>query len=105
MIRVDYEARHPIPKAIEALLLTLLPEAVAAADLVLISDYDKGVCTPSLLRSLITACRSLDVRVIADPIRSDDYAKYQGVHCMTPNRLEAQLATGMTVAAPESMFI
>ena len=36
----------------------------------LISDYDKGVCTPSLLRSLITACRSLGVRVIADPIRA-----------------------------------
>jgi D-beta-D-heptose 7-phosphate kinase/D-beta-D-heptose 1-phosphate adenosyltransferase len=41
------------------------------------------------------------VRAIADPIRSADYSKYYWVHCMTPNRLEAQLATGMTIARPE----
>jgi D-beta-D-heptose 7-phosphate kinase/D-beta-D-heptose 1-phosphate adenosyltransferase len=101
MMRVDYETREPIPPAVESFLWERLPEAVAQADLVLISDYDKGVCTPSLLRSLITACRSLDVRAVADPLRSNDYSKYHGVHCMTPNRLEAQLATGMTIAAPE----
>ena len=101
MMRVDYETREPIPAEVESRIWQELPEAVAQADVVLISDYDKGVCTPSLLRSLITACRSLDVRVLADPVRSNDYSKYQGVHAMTPNRLEAQLATGMTIAAPE----
>jgi D-beta-D-heptose 7-phosphate kinase / D-beta-D-heptose 1-phosphate adenosyltransferase len=101
MMRVDYETRAPIPPEVESLLWQQLPEAVAQSDLVLISDYDKGVCTPSLLRSLITACRSLDVRVLADPIRSTDYSKYQGVHAMTPNRFEAQLATGMTIVVPE----
>lgn len=101
MIRVDYEVRDPIPAEVESLIWSEIPAAVAQADVVLISDYDKGVCTPSLLRSLITACRSLDVRVIADPIRSSDYSKYQGVHCMTPNRLEAQLATGMTISQPQ----
>jgi D-beta-D-heptose 7-phosphate kinase/D-beta-D-heptose 1-phosphate adenosyltransferase len=101
MMRVDYETRDPLPAESESLLWEQIPEAVAKADIVLISDYDKGVCTPSLVRSLITACRSLDVRVVADPIRSHDYSKYHGVHCMTPNRLEAQLATGMTIATPE----
>ncbi len=101
MMRVDYETREPIPPETESFFWQQLPEAVAQADIVLISDYDKGVCTPSLLRSLITACRSLDVRVIADPIRSNDYSKYQGVHSMTPNRLEAQLATGLTITCPE----
>jgi D-beta-D-heptose 7-phosphate kinase/D-beta-D-heptose 1-phosphate adenosyltransferase len=101
MMRVDYETRDAIPAEAESLIWQQIPEAVAQVDIVLVSDYDKGVCTPSLLRSLITACRSLDVRVMADPIRSADYSKYQGVHCMTPNRLEAQLATGMTIAYPE----
>ena len=101
MMRVDYETRDPIPAEVESFIWQAIPEAVGQADLVLISDYDKGICTPSLLRSLITACRSLDIRVIADPIRSGDYSKYQGVHCMTPNRLEAQLATGMIIRTPE----
>src|SRR5205823_4391210 len=61
MIRVDYETRDPMPPDVESLLWQQLPEAVARADVVLISDYHKGVCTPSLLRSLITACRTLGV--------------------------------------------
>ena len=101
MIRVDYETRDPIPQTVESDLISRLPEAVAKADLVLISDYDKGICTPPLLRALIDACRAAGTRVIADPIRGNDYAKYRGVHCMTPNRLEAQLATGLTITCPE----
>ena len=101
MIRVDYETRDPIPAEVEADLIARLPEAVAGSDLCLISDYDKGVCTPSLLRALIRTCREQGVTVVADPIRSKDYARYAGVHCMTPNRLEAGLATGTTIRSPE----
>ena len=101
MIRVDYEVRAPIPAPAEAEILDGLAAAIARSDVVLISDYDKGVCTPSLLHALIDACRVAGVKVIADPIRSNDYARYRGVNCMTPNRLEAQLATGETIRGPE----
>src|SRR4051812_2554670 len=43
MIRVDYETRDPIPRAIETALEASIPEAVKNSDIVLISDYDKGV--------------------------------------------------------------
>jgi D-beta-D-heptose 7-phosphate kinase/D-beta-D-heptose 1-phosphate adenosyltransferase len=101
MIRVDYETRDPIPSTVEAELIRRIPEAVAGSDLVLISDYDKGVCTPTLLRALIRAGREAGVRVVADPIRGSDYTRYAGVHCMTPNRLEAGLATGTAIRTPE----
>lgn len=101
MIRVDYEVRAPIPASAAQELIAAIPAAVAAADIVLISDYDKGICTPGVLRELIAACRKAGVRAIADPIRGNDYGRYAGVHCMTPNRLEAQLATGMTIAKAE----
>ena len=100
MIRVDYEVRDPIPAGIESRLRDELADSIAWADIVLISDYDKGVCTPTLLRALIDECRRAGVRVIADPIRGSDYSRYHGVHCMTPNRLEAQLATGLTITRP-----
>jgi D-beta-D-heptose 7-phosphate kinase/D-beta-D-heptose 1-phosphate adenosyltransferase len=101
MIRVDYEVRSPIPAKAEARIVEGLAAAIGWADVALISDYDKGICTPGLLRALIDACRSAGVRIVADPIRSSDYSRYRGVDCMTPNRLEAQLATGMTIAEPE----
>ena len=47
MIRVDYETRDPIPAMVEARLHAELPAALEWADVVLISDYGKGVCTPS----------------------------------------------------------
>ena len=58
MIRVDYETRDPIPADVEvAHLVASSPPPSPQADVVLICDYDKGVCTPSLLRPLIIACR------------------------------------------------
>ncbi len=60
----------------------------------LISDYDKGVCTPTLLAAVIAAARACGVKVLADPVRGGDYRKYHGCCAITPNRLEAGLATG-----------
>jgi D-beta-D-heptose 7-phosphate kinase/D-beta-D-heptose 1-phosphate adenosyltransferase len=105
MIRVDYETRDPIPAPDEAGLRGVLPEAVAWAEIVLISDYDKGICTPTLLEALIRTSRASGVKVVADPIRSSDYSRYKGVSCMTPNRLEAQLATGLSIARPEHALL
>jgi D-beta-D-heptose 7-phosphate kinase / D-beta-D-heptose 1-phosphate adenosyltransferase len=101
MIRVDYETRDPIPAMVEARLHAELPAALEWADVILISDYGKGVCTPSLLRAIIDAGRTSGVKVLVDPIRSSDYGRYHRAHCITPNRLEAQLATGMSIATPD----
>src|SRR5262245_13878217 len=105
MIRVDYETRDPIPAGSEDRLCGELSGAIDWADVVLISDYDKGVCTPRLLRAVIESARAAGVKVLADPIRASDYSRYRGVHCMTPNRLEAQLATGLSITRPEDALL
>lgn len=98
MIRVDYEVRTPLAKAREERLIEAIVRQVDRADLVLISDYDKGVCTPSVLAATIAAARARGVRILADPIRGRDYRKYHGCSAITPNRLEAGLATGRVLA-------
>ncbi len=98
MLRVDYETREPVPAAIEADLIKVMNQLLRRADLVLVSDYDKGVCTPGLMTALIAAARMRGVRVLADPIRGSDYRKYHGCSAITPNRLEAGLALGKTLA-------
>src|ERR1019366_3389267 len=75
-------------------LMKVIQSHLKKTDIVLISDYDKGVCTAGLLTALISAARAKNVRVIADPIRGHDYRKYHGCSAITPNRLEAGLATG-----------
>jgi D-beta-D-heptose 7-phosphate kinase/D-beta-D-heptose 1-phosphate adenosyltransferase len=101
MIRVDYENREALDESVERKLATICAAKVRDADLVLVSDYDKGVCTPGLLATVIEAARARGLKVIADPTRGGDYSKYRGCSSMTPNRLEAGLATGRTISTNE----
>ncbi len=94
MIRVDYEERKPLAPALEREMLQVIGRQMRQTDVVLISDYDKGVCTPTLLASVIAAARACGVKVLADPVRGGDYRKYHGCSAITPNRLEAGLAVG-----------
>lgn len=104
MLRVDYETRKPISDAIETELVGILKQQLERADIVLVSDYDKGVCTSGLLTPLIAAAKMHGCRVLGDPIRGQDYRKYHGFSLLTPNRLEAGLATGRELTTVEEAF-
>ncbi len=97
MIRVDYEVRTPVAGPVEKHLRQAIAGQVRRADIVLISDYDKGVCTPALLADIMAGARARGIRVLVDPVRGEDYGKYHGCSAMTPNRLEAGMATGRMV--------
>src|SRR5438477_6767492 len=66
MIRVDYETRAPVPTAVEEELRHAVTQQLRKADIVLISDYDKGVCTPGLLAATISGARAIGLRTLAD---------------------------------------
>lgn len=97
MIRVDYEKRHTISRYIEQEVKKKALSLVEFADIILVSDYDKGVCTSTLLQFLISAVKRRAIPLIADPMRGGDYSKYCGCTALTPNRLEAGLAVGRTL--------
>ncbi len=101
MLRVDHEDCRPIPDAIRKQIDLVVQGLLRRSDLVLVSDYDKGVCTPGLLASVIRGAQALGLRVIADPLRGHDYRKYHGCSAITPNRLEAGLATGRVLNTVE----
>lgn len=97
MLRVDSEVRDPLSPALQQELCDRITATLDGFDAVLISDYDKGVCTPRLLRTVIDQARQLGKPVIVDPIRGRDYARYRGATTMTPNRLEASMASGIEI--------
>jgi D-beta-D-heptose 7-phosphate kinase / D-beta-D-heptose 1-phosphate adenosyltransferase len=98
MIRVDYEVRAALSAPVEAELGRAVARQLGRADVVLISDYDKGVCAPRLLAEVIAGARARGLIALADPVRGGDYRKYHGCSAITPNRLEAGLATGRALA-------
>jgi D-beta-D-heptose 7-phosphate kinase/D-beta-D-heptose 1-phosphate adenosyltransferase len=54
-----------------------------------------------VLAEIVAAARGMGLRVVADPIRGHDYRKYRGCSAVTPNRLEAGLATGRTLTCAD----
>jgi len=101
MIRVDYENRAAVTGEVESELASVAAELLRNTDIVLVSDYDKGVCTPGLLAWVIAGANERGIKVIADPTRGGDYSKYKGCSAITPNRLEAGLATDRTITTNE----
>lgn len=92
MLRADWELAAPASVDIETRLLdTILPQ-VARADIVLLSDYAKGVLTARVIRNVIDAAKALGKRVIVDP-KSVNFAIYRGATLLTPNRKEFADAT------------
>lgn len=101
ILRVDSEVSTPLTGPAAETLADNLRELIAMHDVVLVSDYDKGVCTPRLLRLAIDAAQAAGKPLLVDPIRGSDYSRYRGATSMTPNRLEAGLATGIAIDTPD----
>ncbi len=96
MFRVDYESREPVSGQFAERTLAAIRAALADADVLCIEDYAKGVCTPELCKAVIEAARDAGVPIFVDPAKLTDYAHYRGCTAITPNRNEAEHATGLT---------
>lgn len=96
MFRVDFESRDPLPGRTLTSMLGAFERALPGADVVCIEDYDKGVCSGPLCQAVIERCRRAGKPVFVDPARLADYSKYRGATAITPNRTEAETATGLS---------
>jgi D-beta-D-heptose 7-phosphate kinase/D-beta-D-heptose 1-phosphate adenosyltransferase len=92
MLRADWELAQPASPAIEQQLIDVTLPCLPLADIVLLSDYAKGVLTARVIRNIIDAARKLGKRVIVDP-KSANFAIYRGATLLTPNRKEFAEAT------------
>jgi len=101
MLRVDQEQAEPISQQTTEQLLETVAGRIAQVDLILISDYNKGVCAGEMIPRLVELARAAGVPVIADPCKGADYRRYAGCTCITPNRREAELAAGMSITSPQ----
>jgi len=95
MLRVDRESTEPIPDAVAARLFDHAAGAMSGQQAVILSDYEKGVLTEDLLQRLISLASERGIPVVTDPKRSRPYSIYRGSTVLTPNRYEAQVATGI----------
>ena len=98
MMRLDFEEVHPIEQEIEEKLTAYISRILAEqVGCVIISDYNKGVCTPTLCQFVIKCCTNNNIPVIVDP-KGSNWHKYIGASYITPNLKELNEAAHIAVA-------
>ncbi len=102
MLRADWETTAPASVAVEQKLIDAILPLLPRVDIVLLSDYAKGVLTARVIRNVIDAARKLGKRVIVDP-KSANLAIYRGATLLKPNRKEFAEATRSRLDSEKSI--
>ncbi len=90
--RIDKEEILPINEELIPRFIKLFERMVNQVDIVLVSDYSKGLLTKITTKLIIDACRNAGKKVVVDP-KGPDYSKYCGATLVKPNLKEFSEAT------------
>lgn len=102
MLRADEETDAALNAKCESAAISLIMDILPTVQVLVLSDYGKGVLTPTLCRTAITEARRLEIPVIVDP-KGHDYSAYAGASVVTPNKRELGDATGLGLADDSSI--
>lgn len=87
VVRADRESRAPVNAKVEQEIVARLKEGLAEAHAFVVSDYDKGVVTPTILREILPFAYER-VPVLVDP-KLRNFNSYRPATLITPNHHEA----------------
>ena len=90
IIRLDFETR--LSGSVTDRIVESVERHLAAADALIIEDYDKGVVDAP--EPIVAAAGRAGVTVVVDP-KFKDLGRYKGADIIKPNRTEFERAAGM----------
>lgn len=93
ILRADRETTQPLEAGAAEKFIAALKAALPGRQVLILSDYGKGVLTRAVTRAAIAAATEAGIPVIVDP-KGGDYGAYEGAHVITPNRKELGEASG-----------
>ena len=102
VIRYDDESIENILISSQFHLLEAFKKNLFSYDLIILSDYGKGVLTPTLTKDIISLAKDFNKPILVDP-KGEDYSKYTGATLLTPNKKEAILATKIDIVDNNSL--
>ncbi|MBI1260820.1 MAG: D-glycero-beta-D-manno-heptose-7-phosphate kinase [Rhizobiales bacterium] len=102
ILRADQETTKALSDDSRRALMAHVDSMLFDVDVMVVSDYGKGVLAPALVRSAIEAGLKHKVPVIVDP-KGRDYALYRGAAVVTPNRKELGEASGLPVGSDDEV--
>jgi rfaE bifunctional protein kinase chain/domain len=102
LIRLDKEDKIYCSDAIADEILQFLKTKINDINVLILSDYCKGVLSTYLVKGIIKLCTDSNVITIVDS-KEKDLSKYYGVTVVKPNKKEASLASGINIVNDETL--
>ncbi len=102
IVRIDRESREALPVAVEQQLCLWIAAHAGEYAVIVLSDYNKGVLTPAVIASVVSAAAQVGIPVLVDP-KGTDFTRYGGATLLTPNRKEAEAASGISITDTASL--
>ena len=95
LVRLDREMNMEPEEAEQERLLNNVRKEIDSADIIIISDYKKGVCTSNICQTIISLAKKEDKKIIIDP-KQTDWTRYSGAFLIKPNLKEFYQTIGNT---------
>ena len=95
VIRYDIEKQQAISAQATRQIVKYVQSRLGSISCVVVSDYAKGVISPSLMDHVGKLTRSRKIPLIIDP-KVENFSYYAGATILTPNHMEAQQASGLS---------
>lgn len=100
IVRVDQEDTAPLSFELETMVIAAACATIDDCDVVIVSDYGKGICSDAVLAAILSHAVTLGKPVLIDPKRTD-FSAYRGATFITPNRKELADATRLPCESDE----
>ncbi|HJL72545.1 MAG TPA: D-glycero-beta-D-manno-heptose 1-phosphate adenylyltransferase, partial [Nitrospinaceae bacterium] len=96
VLRIDKEDNRPITEETENRIIKYINKALPDMDIVICSDYRKGILTEKVFSAVSHRAKNSKKRVIVDP-KSSDFELYKGATVITPNQFEVEKAVPIKI--------
>ena len=94
--RLDFEDDTVLDKPSVDEITKDIKTDLALNDVIIISDYGKGVCTDEICAYIISEAKKISKPVIIDP-KGNDWTKYTGATVVTPNVKELGVVANVSI--------
>ena len=103
VVRIDSEEKKDVDASIQTKIMQVLENNIASIDGIIIEDYNKGVVTKELIRTIIELANKHSKIITIDP-KFNHFFDYRNVTVFKPNKKETEEALGRKLKSEEDVI-
>ena len=96
LVRIDKESEDTLQPNIINRIIAFAKNKIKDIDVIILEDYGKGVMVPRLIKEMVSIAKRHKKIVMVDP-KLEHLSLYKSVTSITPNRKEAESASGVKI--------